>query len=189
MPSGIDGIVRRLCVTSAVAARGAPLQHAVAVEQRDRQAVDLRLGDELERRVLDPLAREVVAHPLHPRPQLRLRAGVGQREHRLQVRDLLEPADRRAADPLGGRVGRDELRVLGLDRAQLVEQLVVLLVADDRVVEDVVALPVVDELLAQLGGALGGAHRRAPPLGPRAPSRIASQLLMPSPAAVPGRTP
>ena len=51
-----------------------------------------------------------------------------------------------------------QLRVLALDRAQLVQQRVVGVVADLGVVEDVVAVPVVDELLAQLGGALGRRH-------------------------------
>ena len=43
--------------------------------------------------------------------------------------------------------------MLGLERAQLVEQRVVGVVADLRVVEDVVAVAVVGELLAQLRGA------------------------------------
>ena len=58
-------------------------------------------------------------------------------------RDLLEPRDRLGADALGRRVGRDELRVVALDRAQLVEQRVVVVVADLGVVEDVVAVVVV----------------------------------------------
>ena len=45
-------------------------------------------------------------------------------------------------------------------RAQLVEQRVVLVVGDDRVVEDVVAATVLGELLAQLRGARGGLLRR-----------------------------
>ena len=151
-------VVRDVLADLAVAARGAADQHAVLVDQRDREPVDLRLGDELERRILDPLARQVVAHPVHPRAQLRLGARVGERQHRLQVRDLVELGDRLAADALGRRVGRDELRVLALDRAQLVQQRVVGVVADLGVVEDVVAVPVVDELLAQLGGALGRRH-------------------------------
>ena len=53
-----------------------------------------------------------------------------------------------------GRVGRQQLGVLGLDGAQLVEQLVVLVVGDARVVEHVVAPAVLGELLAQLRGAL-----------------------------------
>ena len=56
-----------------------------------------------------------------------------------------------------GESGRDELGVLGLDPAQLVEQRVVGVVADLGVVEDVVAVPVVGELRAQLGGAVAPA--------------------------------
>ena len=109
-------VVRDVLADLAVAARGAAHEHAVAVEQRHRQPVDLRLGHELERRVLDPLAREVVAHAVDPGPQLLLGARVGEREHRLQVRDLLELADRLPAHALGRRVGREQLRVLALDR-------------------------------------------------------------------------
>ena len=89
-----------------------------------------------------------------PRAQLLLAARVGEREHRLQVRDLRQLADRLAADALGRRVGRQQVGVLGLQRAQLVEQRVVFVVADLGVVEDVVAVVVVLELLAQLGGPL-----------------------------------
>src|SRR5438105_262565 len=66
---------------------------------------------------------------------------------------------RRAAAPRRG-IGRPQLRVLALDRAQLVEQRVVLVVADLGVVEDVVAVAVVMQLLAQLRGAFlrGRAH-------------------------------
>src|SRR4051795_6403959 len=76
------------------------------------------------------------------------------------------------AEALGGRVGRDELGVVALDRAQLVEQGVVDVVADLRVVEDVVAVVVMGELPLELAGARGrraahstsraaGASRRA----------------------------
>ena len=89
--------------------------------------------------------------------------------------DLLEALQRRRADPLGGGVRRAQLGVLGLDRAQLVEQGVVLVIADGRVVEDVVAVVVPRQLLPQLGRALlgryrshrgggaGGEHRLEPP--------------------------
>ncbi len=148
-------IVGDVLADHAVAAGRAALEDAVAVEQRDRQAVDLRLGDVAELRRLDPLAREVVAHPVDPRPQLLLAARVGEREHRLQVRDLVEAVERLAAGALRRRVGGEQLGVLGLDAAQLVEQRVVGVVADDRVVEDVVAPAVLAQLVAEL--------RRAPP--------------------------
>ena len=50
--------------------------------------------------------------------------------------------------------------MLGLERAELVEQCVVLVVPDLGIVEDVVAVAVVLDRPPQLGGALG----RVPPL-------------------------
>jgi hypothetical protein len=47
---------------------------------------------------------------------------------------------RASGDTLGRRVGRDEVRVLGLEPLELVQQPVELLVGDLRVVVDVVAL-------------------------------------------------
>ncbi len=146
-------VVRDVLADLAVAARRPADEHAVLVEQRDREAVDLRLGHELKLRVVDPLAREVGAHPRHPGAQLLLGAGVCERQHRDLVADLRQRRDRLAAHALRGRVGRDELGVGGLDRAQLVEQRVVLVVADRRVVEDVVAPAVLVQLGAQLGRA------------------------------------
>src|SRR6185437_7802394 len=126
------------------------LERAVAVDEADREAVDLRLDHVLEARLGDALTREVVSHPLDPCAQLLLGADVAEREHRLQMAHLLQPADRLAAHALGGRVGCEQLRVLALERAQLVQQRVVLVVADLRVVEDVIAARVVLEQLAQL---------------------------------------
>ncbi len=97
-------VVRDVLADLAVAARGAALEHAVAVDEADRQAVDLGLDHERERRVADALAREVVAHPLDPRAQLLLGAHVAEREHRLEVLDLLQAPHRLAADALRGRV-------------------------------------------------------------------------------------
>ena len=53
------------------------------------------------------------------------------------------------------RIGRQQLGMCGLDRLQLLEQTVVLGVRHFRIVEHVVAVGVVVELLAQLGGGLG----------------------------------
>src|SRR5215211_278579 len=94
------------------------------------------------------------AHSRGPGSQLLLRARVAEREHRLAVGDLLQVLDRLGTDALGGRVGRDELGMLGLEPAQLVEQRVVDVVVDGGVVEDVVAVVVVLELAAQLRGAV-----------------------------------
>ena len=161
-----------------IAAGDAALEHAVAVDQRDRQAVDLRLDHVQKARLGDALAREVVAHPLDPRAELLLGAGVGEREHRLQVRDLLQPPHRAAPDALRGRVGHKQLGVRGLQRPQFIEQRVVLVVPDEGIVEHVVAVGVVLDHAPQLGdvlcrvGHLGGVrarHRTSRPRG-RAPA-------------------
>ena len=143
----------------AVAAGGAAGEHTVLVGERDRQPVDLRLGRVAELRGADVEPLQVVADPRLPGPQLLLVAGVGEREHRLGVLDPLEAVERRGADPLGGRVGGAQLGVLGLDRPQLVEQRVVLVVADLGIVEDVVAAVVVLEPAAQLGRPRSGSAR------------------------------
>ena len=78
--------------------------------------------------------------------------------------------ERRGADGLGGRVGRDQRRVVGLELPQLADQEVVLGVGDLRRVERVVALVVVLDQLAQLGRP---GRRRLPPrhavVRPRSP--------------------
>ncbi len=170
--SGIAPIVRRLCVTSSPISplpRVAP-RSSTPFRYRRLIARPSILGSHHERElgIGDALARKVVAHPLDPRAQLLLGAHVAERQHRLEVSHLLETPHRLATHPLRRRVGRDELRVLALDRPQLVEQPVVGVVADLGVVEDVVAVGVMLELRAQLlrpgsdlcvaEGWVGGAH-------------------------------
>ena len=123
-------VVGDVLADAAVAAGRAAGEDAVLVGERDRQAVDLRLGHVAELAGGDVEALELVADARLPGAQLLLVAGVGEGEHRLGVLDLLELVERRAADPLGRRVGRAQLGVVVLDRAQLVEQGVVLVVAD-----------------------------------------------------------
>ena len=191
-------VVRDVLPDLPVAARGAPLEHAVAIDQRDRQAVDLRLHHVLELGILDPLPRQVVAHPRDPGAQLIRRARVRQRQHLLWVAHLFQIAHRLAADALRRRVRRHELGMLGLDRPQLVDQNVVLVVADLRVVEDVVAVAVVVELPAQLGGTLRRSRVRpglrrvssdcaALTRPPRSPRLLPAPRLPPARSAVRGR--
>ena len=168
----------------AVPARRAAHQHAVLVDQRDRQAVDLRLGHEPDRRVLDAVLLQPRLHPEHPGLQLLLVARVRERQHRLEVAHLVELVERLRPHALGGRVRGQQVGVLGLEVAQLVEQRVVLGVRDLRVVEDVVAVAVVIELLAQLadpllGAAGGGAHTS------RAAGRSSRSRSKPPSASIP----
>ena len=72
----------------------------------------------------------------------------------------MTPVARLAADALGGRVGRDELGVLLLQRAELAEERVELGVADLGIVEDVVAVVVRVNLAGERGVARAGLFRR-----------------------------
>jgi hypothetical protein len=62
--------------------------------------------------------------------------------------DLLQLADRLAADALGRRVGSSQLWVVPLQPAQLIEQRVIDVIAYLGVVENVVAVSVMLELRA-----------------------------------------
>ena len=166
--SGIAPIVLRFCghvlADLAVAARRPAHEHAVLVDQRDRQAVDLRLGHVLDRRSSMPSLGEQVARRASPRRAARPRRG---RSRARASAAGAGPGSNRSsglpADALRRRVGRPQLGVLLLERAQLAQQVVVLGVRDLRVVEHVVAVVVVLELAPQLRGPRGrlaGALRR-----------------------------
>ena len=160
-------VVGHVLADLAVAARRPALEHPVAVDQRDREPVDLGLDDVLELGIADPLpsrgsCASAGSRPAAPRPSGRwpARASAGDGAPSRARHGL-------GADALGRRVGGDQLGVLGLDPAQLVEQRVVLLVADLGIVEDVVAVGVVVEDAAELGGALSRVVLSAP--GRRSP--------------------
>ena len=138
-----------------VAARRSPLEHAVAVDERDREPVDLRLGD-VTRRIIASCCLELTTDALVPRDQLVDVARVREREHRLEVPHLLEASRCNPSDALRGRVGRAQARVVLLERLQLAEERVVAAVVDLRRVLDVVQAVVPLELVPQEGGALGG---------------------------------
>ena len=105
-------------------------------------------------------------------------AGVAEREHRLGVaRPARSGRPGRPPTRWVGESGVTQLRVGLLELAQLAQQRVVDVVADDRVVEHVVAVVVLGDLVAQLGRALRrvpcsrGAHAAEP--GPPRPPRRA----------------
>src|SRR5207253_10715013 len=75
------------------------------------------------------------------------------------VPHLRESLQRLAADALGRRVGRAQLRVLLLDLLQLAKELVVLGVRDVRLVQDVVAMRVVVQELQPRSGAFFNPRR------------------------------
>ena len=129
-------------------------QHAVLVDERDRETVDLRLGHVLDRRRVEAAPLQRVVQPLLPGAQLILVPGVPERHHRDRVPDRCEALQRPPADPLCGRVGRAQLRVLLLEPPQLSQEAVVVGIRDDGIVEDVIAVVVTLDLAAQLRGSL-----------------------------------
>ncbi len=143
---------RHVLAAGAVASRGADEQPPIPVGQRDAQPVDLQLGD-----VPDRLGAEAgsLADALVERLQLVVAVGVVETEHRRDVLDRREAFNGTTGHTLGRRVGRDEIRMLGLETFQLVEQAVELFVGDVGVAVDVVALFVVADQVAELVDAPG----------------------------------
>ena len=93
--------------------------------------------------------------------------------HLLQLRHRLAP------HPLGGRVGSEEVRVLGLQPPQLVHEGVVLVVTDLRIVQDVVAVVVVFEQPPQLICALARVFARRGRRAHGSTSRAAGSIRRP----------
>ncbi len=117
-----------------VAARRALDEPAPLVAKGDGEAVDLQLGDVAQVRGRLRRRRQAEAAPdaRVERPQLVMAERVAERQHRPPVADLVERRADRAADALGRRVRGDQLRVGGLERDELAEELVVLGVAELR---------------------------------------------------------
>lgn len=157
---------------AAVAAGGAAHQLAALVEQADGQAVQLRLATVLDLRATaeQVAARQQVgqsfAYAAVEVQQVLLLEGVAEAEHGDLMAHFAERRGRRAADPLGRRVGRQQLRVLGLQRLQLAEQAIVFGVGNARFVEHVVTVIVGVQFGSQLrdafGGSLGVGHGGSP---------------------------
>ena len=119
------------------------------------------LGDVVDRRV--PAACSL-PDALVERPQLVLAVGVVEAQHRLKVLGGLEAFDRAAADALRRRVRRHQIRMLRLERLELLHQRIEGFVGDFRVVLDVVAVFVTTDLVAKFGDACDRIHRaRAAP--------------------------
>ena len=128
--------VRHVLAGLAVAARRRLHELAALVAQVDRQAVELHLGGVGDRRVVFAEAERL------PDARVELlgagRGGVGlgvDREHRHGMANRHQSLEDGADHALRRRVRRQQLRMLGLDRLQLLEQRVVVGVGDLRRVE------------------------------------------------------
>ena len=115
----------------AVAARRPDREHAIAVREAHRRAVDFHL----ERIARRPDLGHEPPVPVLPLGELCFGERVGERQHGHEVAMLTELVGRLGAHAVGGAVGRPQLRVLGLELLQLAEQPVVLGVRDLRLVE------------------------------------------------------
>ena len=164
----LDGaqVGRDVLAGRAVAAGRALDEAAALVAQADGEAVDLELRDVAEVRGGLGCRRQAEAppDPRVERPQLLVAERVRERQHRPAVADLVERPGRRAADPLGRRVGRREVGERGLERDQLAEERVVVGVGQLRrvllVVEAVGALDRLGELRVAPGGPPPAERRR-----------------------------
>ena len=129
----------------AVAARGAELERALLVSERNGDAVDLQLDD-----VTRFLIAEQAVDAAIELAQIRGAIGVVDGQHWRAVLDRLEAKDRLAAHALRRAVGRNVFGVLGFDLLQLFKQAVELAVGDFGLRLDVVKVVVVNEEAAQL---------------------------------------
>ena len=167
--------VRRDVLAGAPVAPGGRLdQRAVPVDEVDRQPVDLQLAQ------VRPGAAEP-RDPVRPAAQVLIGEDVVQAEQPLQVLDRGEQRGYRPVHGLGRRVGRAQVRVLLLERAQLAHRGVVLDVGDRGRIEDVVPViglgdlqaevsvppPRVGRSLLELPARFVLAHLRTRPLSPR----------------------
>ncbi len=124
-----------------------------AVVEGEREAVELVFADVLE----GIGAVERGGDTVGPGAELGFVVGVVEREHGAGVGDLCEAVLGLAADALGGAVGGDELRVLGFEGLEAVDEFVVLAVGEDGGVEHVVEVFVVLDLCG--GGRRLGVRR------------------------------
>ena len=148
-----------LLAALAVSARRAPHEHSVVVGEGHAQAVDLQLGDVLDRLVLEALGDQCLAHALVEGAQLLSSVGVVEAEHRGAVGHRGEPFDRAPADALGRRIRRHQVGMRLLECAELPHERVERGIGDLRIVVDVVPLLVVPDLVAKREDALAVSHR------------------------------
>ena len=136
-------ILRHVLADTAVAARRAADEHAVAVFERDAQPVDLRL-DAVFR------VRERSGHALEEFLHLATVEHILQALERHRVLHRCKLRQRRAAHALRGGIGCDLLRVLALKILEPAQHVVVFIVGNLRIIQHIVAVAVRVERLAQL---------------------------------------
>jgi hypothetical protein len=123
-PDGAD-VLRDIIAGRAVAARGGQLEHAFAVGQRERDAVDFRFDGPAQ---LD--AGQETFDARHELIRFLQRIRVVQTLHGHAVAHLSETFERPAGHALGGGVGRAQFRMRIFQIAQFAQERVVFAVRD-----------------------------------------------------------
>src|SRR6267154_191179 len=135
---------RNVFASASIAASDAARESAVDVLQRNAEAVEFVLGD-----VLDFFAAAALAHAAVEIGQGLVGKSVVQAEHGAGVLDGLEAFAGSGAYADGGRIGRDEVRMRGLEFLEAVHQAIVGGVGNFRLVQHVVEIFVMAQLVAQ----------------------------------------
>ena len=120
---------------------------AVLVGERDAEAVDFQLGDVCDRAIA---GSRTAPEALVERLQFILVVHVVEAEHRHHVHNGFESLDGTAGDAPGRGIRGDEVRVIGFELLELVQQRVERFVRDFGRVVNVVALLVMPNGIAKL---------------------------------------
>ena len=140
----VRALLRDVLTGATVATRRGPDQPAVAVDQSQRDAVDLELTQK------GNVGADFGVDAARPQVELLGAEHVVQRQHPLQVLGGGEVGgEAGAADELGRRVGCAQLGMLVLERGETAQQRVEVRVGDDRRITHVVAELVFAHLVGQ----------------------------------------
>ena len=123
------GVLRDIFAHQPIPARDGLTHAAVPVMRRHRQSVQLQL-----RHIFESLAIQQIAHAAVEFAQLVFIQRVVETQHRRAMRNLDETFARLSAHALGGRIGCDQLGMLGLKLLQPPDHHVVFCVADFRLI-------------------------------------------------------
>ena len=126
--------------------------------------------------VVDRFAVQAVANAPVELGDFLFAEGIGQGQHGHAVLDRGKAGRWLGTDALGGRIGGDQVGMVGFQCFEFAQQPVVLGIAYDRVVQDVVAVVVVVELAAQAIDTFGYLHRAEPLQGFLAQAMAAIEL-------------
>ena len=148
-------MVRKFWVTFlarlTVSASGALHEGPLFIANADGETVELRLCGITDRSGLG----QTLANAPVEIPYFLLAERIVQRQHGDPVLDRAERGHGRRPDPLGGRIGREQVGMLGFDGGQLHHEPVILGVRHFRIIECVVAVAVSIQKLAQSGRSSG----------------------------------